>query len=350
MKKVFLILLAIVLAMSMVVVGCPEPVEQEEEEEEEPEVITLSFANFPPAPTFPCVSMFDWAEKVEERTDGQVVVECFPGSTLLSPPAMFDGVAAGVADIGCTCPSYEPGRFPLIVGMETPEVLYPGAEVASQVLWEACETIGYEVTGLTDWKVVTLYTAGLNHLCTIDKVETLEDLAGMEIRCSGAVVPIVEALGAVPVDLPQSEVPEALAKGTIQGYVSSDDVLKDFAFAEIVNYRTDWSPSIGCSFAVVMNWDSWNALPADVQQVIDDLALEHSIWTGEYLDAHCEVALTWAIDEHGLEVVTLSPEEKARWDAAIEPVTAAWLANMEAEGLPGQEWLDLLAELSELYS
>lgn len=347
MTKVLLVLLAVVLALSMAAVACPSG---EQEEEEEEEVITLSFAHFPPAATFPCVSMYDWAEKVEERTDSQVVIECHPGSTLLTPPAMFDGVLAGVADIGCSCPSYEPARFPLIVGMETPEVTYPSTEVASRVLWEAVQELDPAVTGLADFKVLTMYTAGPNHICTTVPIEKLEDLVGLTLRCSGAVVPIVEALGATPYDLPQSEVPEALSKGTIQGYVSSDDVLLDFNYAEYITHRTEWSCSIGCSFAVVMSWDGWNALPADVQQVMDDLGLEQSIWTGQYMDGHCDEALQYAIDEYGLTVVTFDAEEEARWNEAIAGVTDAWLAKMEDAGLPGEEYLALLAELRDLYS
>ncbi|GAH88472.1 unnamed protein product, partial [marine sediment metagenome] len=163
-------------------------------------------------------------------------------------------------------------------------------------------------------------------------------------------MPIMEALGAAPDATPMSELPEALATGRVKGYVSSDDVLMDFAFAEIVKYRTDWSPSIGCSFAVVMNMDTWNSLPADVKQVIDDLALEQSMWTGEYMDTHCAESLQWAIDEQGLEVITISEEEKARWDALIEPVVDAYLADMAAKGLPGEEYLARLAELAEEYS
>jgi len=284
---------------------------------------------------------------VEKRTNGRVSIMTFPGQTLLTVPAMFDGVLAGVADIGVSCPSYEPGRFPLIVSMETPGITYPNTTVASRVLWEVVQE--FQPESLARFKVLHMYTAGLNHICTIDPVRTLEDLQGLELRAAGALVPIVKALGAVPIAMPMSALPEALAKGVVDGYISSDDVLMDFKFAEIVKYRTDWSPSIGCSFAVVMNKPAWHALPADVQKVIDDLALEQSVWTGEYMDKHCAEALEWAIKEQGLEVITISPAEKARWDEAIEPVTDACLADLAAKGLPGEEYLAKLAELCELY-
>jgi TRAP-type C4-dicarboxylate transport system substrate-binding protein len=65
--------------------------------------IKLSYANFPPAPTFPCVQMERWKQKVEKRTNGKVIINTFPGGTLLGAKNMIDGVIAGQADIGCLC-------------------------------------------------------------------------------------------------------------------------------------------------------------------------------------------------------------------------------------------------------
>ena len=71
--------------------------------------IKLTYANFPPATTFPCVQMEEWKKEVEKRTGGKVAVQTFPGSTLLNPKNMFEGVISGTADIGCLAMSYQPG-------------------------------------------------------------------------------------------------------------------------------------------------------------------------------------------------------------------------------------------------
>jgi TRAP-type C4-dicarboxylate transport system substrate-binding protein len=47
--------------------------------------IKLNYANFPPAPTFPCVQMERWKNEVEKRTNGAVDIKTFPGGTLLWP-------------------------------------------------------------------------------------------------------------------------------------------------------------------------------------------------------------------------------------------------------------------------
>jgi len=51
--------------------------------------ITLNYANFPPAPTFPCVQMERWKVEVEKRTNGQVKINTFPGGTLLGAKGMW---------------------------------------------------------------------------------------------------------------------------------------------------------------------------------------------------------------------------------------------------------------------
>ena len=54
--------------------------------------IKLSYANFPPAPTFPCVQMERWKKEVEKRTNGAVAIQTFPGGTLLGAKAMMDEI------------------------------------------------------------------------------------------------------------------------------------------------------------------------------------------------------------------------------------------------------------------
>ena len=57
--------------------------------------IKLTYANFPPAPTFPCVQMERWKKEVERRTGGKIHITTYPGGTLLKARAMMDGVING---------------------------------------------------------------------------------------------------------------------------------------------------------------------------------------------------------------------------------------------------------------
>ncbi|MBW1730791.1 MAG: C4-dicarboxylate ABC transporter substrate-binding protein, partial [Deltaproteobacteria bacterium] len=97
--------------------------------------IKLTYANFPPAPTFPCVQMERWKKEVEKRTNGKVLVQTFPGGTLLGAKNMMDGIIAGLADIGCLCMAYQPGRF-MITNATSLPLGIPNSLVGSLVLWD----------------------------------------------------------------------------------------------------------------------------------------------------------------------------------------------------------------------
>ncbi len=309
--------------------------------------IKLSYANFPPAPTFPCVQMERWKTEVEKRTDGKVKVDTYPGSTLLNPKNMFDGVAAGTADIGNTATSYFPGMFPVVEFIDLP-LGWPNATVASAALWELTEK--YKPKELEKFKVLTMFTCPPANIMSMKPILSIEDLKGYPLRASGTGAKIIGLLGASAVGMPQSDVPEAIQKGVIKGNVSSLEVMKDFKYAEYCKYVTANVNLFVVSFAVVMNQKKWDALPADVKKVMDDLRLDQAIWTGRYVDNHVKEAMKWSEQTQNVKVHNLPPKEISRWDALLKPMIDQHLKDVEAKGLPAKAILDDVLKLKEKYS
>jgi len=307
--------------------------------------ITLTYANFPPASTFPCVQMEKWKTEVELRTAGEVEVKTFPGSTLLGAKNMMDGVESGVADIGVVVFAYQPGRFPLLAGVDLP-IGFPGSKVANAVLFDLYQK--YQPKSLSKVKVLALFTAPPADIMSQKPIRTLADLKGYELRCTGAGVKPLKLLGATPVAMPMSETPEALQKGIVKGIFSSLDILKDFNFAESCRYATVCHMQT-TSFAVVMNMKKWNALPDKVKKIMDNLAREHSLWTGEYIDRHVKESTEWAKKKYKEEVITLSDSEYALWHKKVEPIKDEWLEKTSAKGLPAKAFLKDLMALKEKY-
>ena len=309
--------------------------------------IKLSYANFPPAPTFPCVQMERWKTEVEKRTNGKVKVDTYPGSTLLNPKNMFDGVIAGTADIGCLATSYQPGAFPVVEAIDLP-IGWPSATVASVSLWDLVEK--YKPKELEKVKVITMFTCPPANIMSMKPVLSLGDIKGYELRASGTGAKILEILGAAPVAMPQSDVPEALQKGVIKGNVSSLEVMKDFKYAEYCHYVTSNVNLFVVSFAVVMNQAKWNSLPDDVKKVIDDMRKEQAIWTGQYVDNHVNEAMKWSKETHKVQVNTLPKAELDKWYALLNPMMDKYLKDYEAKGLPTKAILDDVMKLKAKYS
>jgi TRAP-type C4-dicarboxylate transport system substrate-binding protein len=310
--------------------------------------IKLSYANFPPAPTFPCVQMERWKTEVEKRTAGKVKVDTYPGSTLLSAKNMFDGVIAGTADIGCLATSYQPGAFPVVEAVDLP-LGWPNATVASATLWDLVDK--YKPKEFEKVKVLTMFTCPPANIMSMKPVRSLAEIKGYELRASGTGAKILELLGAAPVAMPQSDVPEALQKGVIKGNVSSMEVLKDFKYAEYCRHVTSNVNLFVVSFAVVMNKGKWESLPADVKKVIDDLQKEQAIWTGQYVDNHVNNSLKWSKETYkDFQMYTLSKEELTKWYALLKPMNDKYLKEYEAKGIPTKAILDDVMKSKDNYS
>jgi len=307
--------------------------------------VKLSYANFPPAPTFPCVQMERWKTEVEKRTNGAVRINTYPGGTLLGAKDMMDGVIAGQADIGCLCMAYQPGRFTVTNATSLPLGL-PNARIASLVLWDIYQK--YQPEAFDKVKVLTMFATAPSNIMSKVPVRSLDDIQGLDLRASGGAAQLLKAWGANQVGMPMSATPEALQKGVIQGLFSSLEVMKDFKFAEICKYVT-LTETVIYPFAVVMNLDKWNALPKEVQAVMDGLRVQQTVWTGTYMDNHVQESIAWSKSEQGVAFIQLSADEKAKWDHKLAFLTEDWIKDVTGKGYPGQAIVDDIKAFGAMY-
>lgn len=294
--------------------------------------VKLSYANFPPAPTFPCVQMERWKEEVEQRTKGQVAIDTYPGGTLLGAKNMMDGVIAGQADIGCLCMAYQPGRF-IVTNATSLPLNIPNAQVGSKVLWQLYNK--YKPEAFAKVKVLTMFTTAPANIMSKDPIRNLNDIKGVALRASGGAAQILKIWGANQVGMPMSATPEALQKGVVQGLFSSLEVMKDFKFAEVCRYAT-LTDTVIYPFAVVMNMDKWNALPKAVQAVMESMGSEQAEWTGNYMDNHVKESIAWSEKTHQVEFIQLDAAEKAKWDGMLQPITEKWVQANQVKGVPAE--------------
>lgn len=329
---------ALALAAALSAFGVPRPAAAAD--------ITLTYAFFAPASTFPGKQMEHWAAEVEKRTGGKVEVQTFPGGTLLGAREMYDGVRRGVADIGLGAPAYDPGRFPLSAGYTLPLGLHSATQACLTYYDVIQEMKPKEFEG---YKIITLFTNEPSSIQSRRPVRSMADLRGMKLRAVGSAVPVMEALGAAPVGMPMPSVPEAVQTGVIDGVVTGREVLHDFKLAENLHYVTDYRLGV-VTFAAVMDQKRWERLPDDVKKVIDDLRREMAEWTGRYYEQTVKRAMEWSKKNHNLEVVPLAAGEAKAWDARLQPLVEEWEREASAEGLPAEKFLERVREIAEKHA
>jgi len=310
-------------------------------------VIELSCSDFFPPEHHIARGLAAWAKEIEKRTTGRVKITLYHSGTLTSATACYEGVVRNLSDIGHSCLTYTRGHFPLMEVADLPG--YPfNAIVPSRVTYDLY--LKFRPKELSDTHVLYLHAHIPGGIFTRDKqVRSLEDLKGLRIRSTGLSSKIVTALGATPIAMPKGDQYDALYRGIVDGTTAPPNELTAFKVAEVTKYLTMYSPAgYVTAFFVVMNLKKWNSLPQDIQKVFTDVSEEWVEYTGK---VHNDAEIDGI--QYGKKVnytfITLSREEGARWDKAIEPLFNEYVKAMEAKGLPGREALEYRRQLIEKY-
>lgn len=279
-----------------------------------------------------------WAERVKEASGGRVEIEIFPSMTLGgAPPELISQVRDGVVDLVWTVTGYTPGLHPRSEVMELPNIYTGNARAANLALHEMLDDFAEEFDGL---KVMWMHVHGGQALHTRDKlVRSPADAAGMTLRTptrTGAWT--IEALGATPVSMPVPELPQALARGTVEGALIPFEIIPPLQLQEQTRYQIEGAGGyrFGTTvFHVSMNGDRWDSLPDDIKAAFESVSGPE--WWAEVGDIWTRTE-EWGIGiatGAGNEHIVLTEEETEAFRAALETVVDRWIAEANGKGIDG---------------
>lgn len=309
---------------------------------------TLRFAHFFPAVSSPHKQVFQaWADKVEKESNGRIEVQIYPSSTLAKPPAQYDAVKNGIADITATIQGYTANRFPLTQVVELPG-LANSAEHGSCIVQSMYDE-GLLTKEYRDTKPLFMFTHGPGHLHTTEKeINEPGDLAGLRIRRPSAVVAkILEASGSQPVGMPAPESYQSVQRGVIDGVSLPWEGALVFRLNELTPKHTEVGGLYTLAFVVTMNKRAYANLPADLRKVIDNNSgMEWSRLAGQVFDGLDKKGRAQAVElGHTIHVVEGGIENPA-WKPVIEEATASYLQDVEKRRLPANKTYARAQELA----
>jgi TRAP-type C4-dicarboxylate transport system substrate-binding protein len=276
-----------------------------------------------------------WTREVAKLSNNQLTVRLFPAMQLGGrPPDLYRQVVQGISDITFTLPGYTSGDFPMMALTELPGTA-DSADDGTKKLWKLFDK--YLSRDFKGTKVLMLWNSDTASLMSRAKpIRTLEDLKGMRIRTpSAAQSAQLEALGAIPIDMPANQIYNNLDRGVIDASMIPMSAALDYKLIEVVKYFT-LEPPLGRSpFLVAMNRGRYEKLPAELKKVIDDTTgLKLSLKGAETYDKKNDEAIAQA--KKTRETLTLSAEERKRWVAAFRPMIDREVAAGEKAGLPAR--------------
>jgi TRAP-type C4-dicarboxylate transport system substrate-binding protein len=205
-----------------------------------------------------------WGRSVEAATENRIKVQIIPA--LGAPPAHFDLVRNGVADVALIGPSYTPARFPLVRVAELPFIADTSA-ASSLALARAQERFFAKANEFEGVKLAGIWTHGPAHIFTIrTPVAATADMNGLKIRTAGGISDQVAKLaGATPFFAPAGQTYDVLSKGVVDGILFPAESVPGFRLETIVKHATLVEGGIyQLAHALIVNQAKWDALsPAD---------------------------------------------------------------------------------------
>jgi len=300
--------------------------------------IELKFCNYFPIPARQSKIGEEFIKDIEARSGGQLKIRYFPGGTLLTAPKIYDGVFEGIGDIGLSHIGYNFGRFRMTEALNLP-LGFPNAWVANHIVNDF-----YKQFKPKEWDkihMLSMHAAPAQVVLSATKpVYKMEDLKGMTVRGLGFVSEVVSALGATPRSIPMPEAYEALQKRVIDGLMIPMETLRAFRLAEVTKYVTEsWAIGQIDPFYLVMNKNTWDKLPPDIQKIFNEYPFEEkfaTMWNEIDIDGKNYGK------EKGLQFIELPSAEIKKWKNAVEPVLDKYVKSMVAAGYQEKETRELI--------
>jgi TRAP-type C4-dicarboxylate transport system substrate-binding protein len=318
-----------------------------------PKPITLIFTSHDPANGSWSSTYGPWMQEIEQKTNGMVKIEAHWNGELVDLFNAGNAARDGTVDIAHIYPTMTPNIFPM-EDVENLTSFSTSIYAVSQMFTELAKEFPQMQDAYTKDNLKLLFYAATfpNYFCTTknNPIRTFEDMKGKKFLSTGTWDSEVwKAFGMTPVSMMPNETYSALQTGVMDGGVLTLPSLFDFNWGEVTPNisAVHARPAI---WACVMNLDKWKSLPASYQKVIEDASAkipalqDAGQWT---MDKDLKAK---AIQQFNTNFITLSPTELAKFDAAIQPVRAKFVSQMNAAGYPGQNLMDKFLDLEQKYS
>ncbi|MBW5413977.1 MULTISPECIES: C4-dicarboxylate TRAP substrate-binding protein DctP [Pseudomonas] len=256
----------------------------------------------------------------EERLPGKVKVEVYPNSSLFGDGKEMEALLLG--DVQIIAPSL--AKFEhytkQIQVFDLPFLFNDMAAVdrfqqspAGQNLLKSMED--KNITGLGYWH------NGLKQLSANKPLREPKDARGLKFRVQASAVleEQFKAVRANPRKMSFAEVYQGLQTGVVNGAENPYSNIYSQKMYEVQKYITESNHGL-LDYMLITNTKFWNGLPTDVRSELDKIIVEVTAEVNKQADALNQGDKQRILDAKTTEIITLTPEERAKWRDAMKPV------------------------------
>lgn len=339
MKRITALLLICVMVAAVVGCGVSETPETNNTpvSVEDFEPVTLRFSTMNPESHFSIDSVYRIKEVVEEKTNGNVKIDVYPGGQLGDYEIVTEELMRGTIDIAFQSAV---DKFDARLGAHALPymctdydelgIVYGPDSYLSQVYEDAYADLGIKFLGV--------FTEGFQGIGSSEKIQNPADPYASKnymLRCAGikAITDSFKELGFSVTTLPYSETLSGIQTGVVDGWVGGTSIVNYETFSDIINSFYLYKTYVEATH-FIMNADRFNSLPVEYQQILMD-AVQDECAKSYDLAREMDDEGMRLLNEAGIEAVYFTDEELQTMKEAVRtPVLE------KSRSLMGDEFID----------
>ena len=282
--------------------------------------ITIKFSHVVAENTPKGQMAIKFKELVAERLGGKVVVEVFPNSQLFGDNKVLEAMLLGDVQMGAPALSkfdrYTkqlqifdlPFLFKDMAAVEKFQKSAKGQELLDTIAKKGLIGLGY------------LHN-GLKQLSSSSPLRVPADAAGKKFRimASDVLAAQFEAVDAVPLKKPFSEVFTLLQTKAIDGQENTYSNIYSKKFFEVQPYITESNHGL-LDYMIVTSKEFWMSLPDDIRTELKAIVEEAIVYGNNIAAQKDQEDKQKILDSKRSEILTLTDAERNAWVEAMKPV------------------------------
>lgn len=347
MKKVYALILSLALCLATFA-GCssntpsknsPAPEDSSQIQQGSPQEVYELNVNFS-HPEASAVVQVEMMDKIAELSGGRLKFNYYYSNSLVGVSEIVKALDDGYVDISSVPMLMFPDQLvysgqiismPLLGIDNVADATYCFGDILEEFpcVKEEIEGLGMK---LIAWYAMNGYQLHYTHPTTC---RVPSDLSGQKILCDITMVTkLLAQQGAAVTAAPSSEMYSHLEKGVGEAIFLNYTNIKNYGLNELIDCTLEFgSGGINYNiFLICMAEDTWDKLPADLQQLFVDVQQE---WLEKEIQRNIdqEDAARAALDaQDGYERINLTEEELSIWEEAIMPMHDEYIEELESKG------------------
>lgn len=245
------------------------------------------------------------ADRITAMSDGRLTVKVYAAGELVPPLQSLDAVIEGSAEMSHGAAYYWQGKTKALAfftgvpyGMTANELSAWIRYLGGQQVWDEVYA-QFGVKGFLSGQTGTQAGGWFRN-----ELKSVDDLKGLKFRTPGLGGEVWKKLGATVVNLPGGEIFQALQSGALDAaeFVGPYNDLALGFYQVAKNYYFPSFVEAGLATELAVNLDKFNALPKDLQTIVELACQADYEQTTADFYSHDPEALNTLVEKHGVKV------------------------------------------------